>query len=73
MRASGAKGLPFSMPIEAQMPSVVASIVSVGSSCTTWCSIGQNDSSAGATMLNGLPDMLTKFNAGGGLPACASG
>ena len=72
MRSSGAKGLPFTMPTEAQKPSVVASTASVGSLCTTSFNISQKRKSAGATMLNGLPVMLTKVSAGG-LAACASG
>jgi hypothetical protein len=65
MRSSGAKGWPFRMPTDAQKPSVVASTVSVGSSCTTLFSISQKRKSAGPTMLKGLPDMFTKFSFGG--------
>jgi len=35
MRASGANGLPFSMPMDAKRPSVSGSTASAGSSCTT--------------------------------------
>jgi hypothetical protein len=42
MRASGAKGLPFSMPIEAKKPSRMGSSDSAGSSCTAWLRSSQN-------------------------------
>ena len=42
IRASGANGLPFWMPMDAQKPSVVGSTESVGSSCTTSFNISQN-------------------------------
>ena len=65
MRASGAKGLPFSMPMDASRPSVSGSIAAAGSSCTTSLTSSKKEKSIAWMVLNALPETLTKFVAGG--------
>ena len=68
MRASGAKRLPFSMPIDASSPSVSGSIASFGSSCTTWLTASKNEKSIAGIVQNACPETSTKFIAGGRRP-----
>ncbi len=72
IRASGANGVPFSMPIEASSPSVSGSIASAGSSWMTSFTSSKNEASIAWIVLKAFPDTLTKFVAGG-FAASASG
>ena len=65
MRSSGAKGLPFSMPMEASTPSVSGSSASFGSSCTTWLTSSKKVKSLAWMVLNALPETLMNFIGGG--------
>ena len=55
IRASGANGLPLTMPIAASCPNSSASVLSAGSSCTSAFSSSKNPKSLGGIVLNALP------------------
>ena len=60
MRSSGAKGWPFTMPMEAKRPTVSGSTQSAGSACTVWFSSSQKEKSFALIVLNCMPEVLTK-------------
>ena len=72
MRASGANGLPFLMPIEARIPTTSDSRKSSGSCCTTSFSSSKKVTSLAWTVLICMPEKFTNFCCGG-LAAAESG
>ncbi|MNR25275.1 hypothetical protein D3C85_1424140 [compost metagenome] len=60
IRSSGAKGLPFSMPMEANKPSVSGSIAALGSSCTTSFTSSKKLKSSECIVLRDFPEAFTK-------------
>ena len=55
IRASGAKGLPFTMPIAAICPAISGSIASAGCACTASFNISQKLKSEGGMVLTTRP------------------
>jgi len=63
--ASGAKGLPFLIPIAANSPTISGSTKVSRSCCTTSFSSSKNLKLLAWTVLNLRPEMFTNFCAGG--------